>query len=419
MLRLRKNITLTIGIIGCSFIISSFLISWPSLYATYADSDFVSDTPRISYTSIERTVPSEPITRNYEIQFHIMKLHNRLNYKRLSAMRITKLIYRVFEDQEKDGGLYFNNTQFHTLQPALEQLIAEFDFKHLNLCAWMIGRNFKWITDISLFDSQIENDTRQEIPKLDIFNPDAIRKIITIYKELASCKIDAILIQDDFILRYNEGFSSWGKTYFSAAAKVPAVEKLMMTNGTPYNEVWKRVKIDQLKKVLKSIVENCKMVNSAIKIGINIYYETPVFPEKAGAWYAHNLKEILETGVDFIYLMSYQRQIKDEMNWNEEKNRAFFKEIIEKAYDLCKEKLVVKLQIRDWKTAERIPLDEVRAYLELIPPQVEHVCFTPVKVEDYDYLEELIGIAVKVQAGHPFGAKDREEKKEIKDGFIM
>ena len=137
------------------------------------------------------------------------------------------------------------------------------------------------------------------------------------------------------------------------------------------------------------------MVNSAVKIGINIYYETPVFPEKAGAWYSHNLRELLDTGVDYIYLMSYQRQIKDEMNWNEERNRVFFKELVEKAYDICKEKLVVKLQIRDWKTAERIPLEEVRAYLDLIPPRVERVCFTPVKVEDYEYLEELIGGAVK------------------------
>lgn len=308
-------------------------------------------------------------------------------------MRISKVIYRVFEATEKEGGLYFNNRQFNTLQPALEQLIAEFDFKKLNLCAWMMGRKFEWLTDTSLFDYQYENDCRQAIPKLDIFNPDAVRKLITVYKELASRNIDCILIQDDFTLRYNEGFSSWGKAQFTSVVRAPAVEKLMMADGTPYNQVWKRVKMDQINKVLKSLVENCKMVNSALKVGINIYYETPASPEKAETWYAHNLKEILDTGVDNIYLMSYQRQIKDEMNWNEERNRAFFKETVEKAYNLCKEKLVVKLQIRDWKTSERIPADEVRAYLDLIPPQVERVCFTPVKVEDYDYLEELIGVA--------------------------
>lgn len=389
MQRLRKNTAHTIGIIGCSF-----LIFFSSLYA---GTGYAPDTPGAS------NVQDAQLARNYEIQFHVIKVHKQLDYNRLYSMGITKLIYRVFEDEEKEGGLYFINTQFNILQPALEQLIGEFDFKQLNLCAWMIGRKFNWLRDTSLFDSQYENDRRQIIPKLDIFNHDAVGKLIAVYKELASRKIDAILIQDDFMLRYNEGFSNWGKARFAAEAKVPAVEKLMMANGTPYNEAWKRVKAEQLKKVLQSIVENCKMVNSAVKIGINIYYETPAFPQKAGAWYSHNLTEILTTGIDYIYLMSYQRQIKDEMNWDEERNRVFFKETVEKAYDICKEKLVVKLQIRDWKTAERIPIDEVRAYLDLIPAQVEHVCFTPVKVEDYDYLEELIRGAAK-------NAKDREEK---------
>jgi hypothetical protein len=89
--------------------------------------------------------------------------------------------------------------------------------------------------------------------------------------------------------------------------------------------------------------------------------------------------------------MSYHRQIKDEMRLSETRNRTLFKEIVEKAYQICKEKLIVKLQTRDWNTSERIPADEVKAYLTLIPPQVHRVCFTPVTPDDLDYLEEIIG----------------------------
>jgi hypothetical protein len=63
---------------------------------------------------------------------------------------------------------------------------------------------------------------------------------------------------------------------------------------------------------------------------------------------------------------------------------------VEKAYQICKEKLIVKLQIRDWNTSERLPADEVKAYLNLIPPQVHRVCFIPVMLYDLDYLEEII-----------------------------
>jgi hypothetical protein len=226
---------------------------------------------------------------------------------------------------------------------------------------------------------------------LDVFNPEAIKTLITVYKELASHKIDCILIQDDFTLRYNEGFSNWGKAKFTGVTGVPAREDLMMQKNTPYNLSWNRVKINQINKVLKQIVQNCKSVNPGIKVGINIYYETPLYIKRSEAWYGHNLGEILETGVDYIYLMSYHRQIKAEMRLSETRNRTLFMKIVAKAYQTCKEKLIVKLQTRDWNTSERIPANEVKAYLNLIPPQVRRVCFIPVTPDDLDYLKEILG----------------------------
>ncbi|MFC2141102.1 poly-beta-1,6-N-acetyl-D-glucosamine N-deacetylase PgaB [Acidobacteriota bacterium] len=293
------------------------------------------------------------------------------------------------------GGLYFVNTQFRTLEPALEKIIEEFDFKKFDLCAWMIGRKFNWLENTTLLDYQYENQARQVIRKLDVFNPDAVKKLITVYKELASHKIQCILIQDDFTLRYNEGFSNWGKAKFTTLTGKPAREELMMQKNTPYNLNWNRVKVNQLNTVLKQIVQNCKSVNSGIKVGINIYYETPLYIKRSEAWYGHNLSEIVETGVDYIYLMSYHRQVKDEMRLSETRSRALFKEIVEKAYQICKEKLIVKLQTRDWNTSEQIPADEVKAYLNLIPPQVHRVCFTPVTPDDLDYLEYILGVSTK------------------------
>lgn len=333
--------------------------------------------------------------RSYEIQFFTIRLQNQLNYSRLENIGIKKIIYPGFRDDETGGGLYFVNTQFRTLEPALEKFIEEFDFKKLDLCTWMIARKFNWLENTGLLDYQYENKTRRVIRKLDVFNPDAVKKLITVYKELASHNIQCILIQDDFTLRYNEGFSNWGKAKFTTVTGEPAREELMVQKNTPYNLNWNRVKMNQLNGILKQIVQNCKSVNSGIKVGINIYYETPLYIKRAEAWYGHNLDEILETGVDYIYLMSYHRQIKGEMRLSETRSRALFKKIVDKAYQICKKKLIVKLQIRDWNTSEQIPVDEVKAYLNLIPPQVHHVCFTPVTPDDIDYLEEIIGVSTK------------------------
>jgi biofilm PGA synthesis lipoprotein PgaB len=333
--------------------------------------------------------------RGYEIQLFAYKFDNSLDCRHLKSIGIKKIIYRVFKNDETSGGLYFVNTQFRTLEPALEKIIEKFDFKQFDLGAWMIARKFNWLENTSMLDYQYNNQTRQVIRKLDIFNPDAVKKLITVYKELASHKIQSILIQDDFTLRYNEGFSNWGKAKFTTVTGEPAREELMIKKNTPYHLNWNRVKVNQLNGVLKQIVQNCKSVNSGIKVGINIYYEAPLYIKRSEAWYGHNLGEILETGVDYIYLMSYHRQIKDEMRLSETRSRALFKEIVAKAYQICKEKLIVKLQTRDWNTGEQIPVDEVKAYLNLIPPQVHRVCFTPVTSDDIDYLEDILGVSTK------------------------
>jgi hypothetical protein len=318
-----------------------------------------------------------------------------LDYARLEKAGIRKIIYPVFKDDEENGGLYFVNSRFHTIRPALEQLIAEFDYGKVELCAWMIARSFKW-ADKSLMDYRYENSTRRMVPKLDLFNPSVVQHIMEVYRELASRKINCILIQDDFAIRYNEGFSSWGKAKFSEVTQVPAREKLMIQKDSPHNLNWNRIKVKHLSKLLKLIVDSCKRVNSGIKIGLNIYYETPVYSDRAEAWYGHDLRKIMDAGVDYVYLMAYHRQIKEEMKFDEEKNRVFFKELVEKAAQICREKLIVKVQIRDYKTGERIPAEEVKVYLNLVPRQVRRVCFTPVTLDDLDYLEGIIGSAAAV-----------------------
>lgn len=328
--------------------------------------------------------------RTYEIQFHTVNLTGKLDYQRWKNVGISRIIFRVFQDEPIDGGLYFINTQFRTLSPALEKLIDEFDYKKLDLFAWMISRKFCWLDNKRLFDYQYQDGQRQVVPKLDIFNPDATQKMITAYKELASHRIKGILIQDDLTLRFNEGFSNWGKAQFSRFTHVPARENLMIEKNSPYYASWKRVKIDQVNHIVSLIVSNCKQVNSGITIGMNVYYETPIFTERAEDWYSHNLQQLADSGLDYIYLMAYHRQMKKEMNLDEFHNRELFKKMIICAYATCKEKLVVKLQIRDWDSGQLIPEEELRTYLDLIPPQVERVCFTPVMITDIDYIGKLV-----------------------------
>ena len=328
----------------------------------------------------------------FECQFFAVNIENKVDYKVLNGTGIEKIIFRVFQDNPTNGGLFFKNSQYNTINNYLGKIGSEIKATgvDIDLFAWMITRKFNWTSQPELFDYSFEKSKRKRVLKYDIFNPNAVKKIITIYRELASKPIEGILIQDDFFIRYNEGLSNWGKAAFTRVTQLPAREHLMTKTDSPYNKKWRQIKVAQVNKVLKEIVSNVKEVKPGIKIGMNIYYETPYYVENAEKWYAHDLKGIVESGLDYIYLMSYQRQIKNEMKLDESNNRMLFWKIVNNALKICKDKLIVKLQLRDWKTGKRVPASEIISYLDIVPREVKRVCFTPVKPGDSEYLKKII-----------------------------
>jgi hypothetical protein len=341
--------------------------------------------------------------RTFEVQFHSVDISGKLPYHYLNEIGINKVIVRVFQNRGKSGGLYFNNSSFRVITPYLEQLAPEFSSRTLDLYAWMITRRFSWVEDDSLLDYQYHNGSRSMVRKLDIFNPQAIEKIIGIFRELSGKPIRGILLQDDFFLRFNEGFSNWGKAVFTNTTGLSADPRLMMNPKTASGRQWKQVKVNQITRVLGMIVRACREVNPRIKIGMNVYYESPYFIHRSRAWYSHDLVRLANTEIDYIYLMSYHRQMKKEMKLSESQNRELFRKIIENALKICGDKLVVKLQCRDWDTAGLVPLSELKAYLGLIPGRVKQVCLTPVKSHDFYYLKNLI----KPETSQISGSADR------------
>lgn len=328
--------------------------------------------------------------RHYELQFPSTNFLHNLNYNDLCSLGIDKIIVRVFHAHKKYGGLRFKNSYFKYNDPILDSLMKEISGSCCELWAWMITRRFAWLKTSDLFDFSRTERGKKQIPKLDIFNPEAIDKITAVFKELAKNKISGILIQDDLFIRYNEGFSNWGKARFNLSTGQHADENQMMAKDTPLNHQWVQVKVRQVTDILKRLIRECKSVHPGIQIGMNIFYEAPVFKKNAAAWYAHSLEEITATELDSIYLMSYHRQIKREMKFSEAANRKFFKKLIKRAYEISGEKLVAKVQLRDWRSGERIPVSEIRAYLTLVDSRVKRICFTPVTFEDQQYLHQIL-----------------------------
>lgn len=328
--------------------------------------------------------------RQHEIQLRRNDYAAVAASERLRAAGFSKAILRVFSDDEKNGGLYFSNGIFPVVRPALDLWAREFSQKAVSLWAWMGTRKFAWLKDSGLLDHEWASGVPRLTSKLDLFNPQSLELIVRLFGQLARQQVAGILIQDDLTLLRGEGFSSWGKASFTRASGLAADPQRLLAGGSAHNRVWEDVKVERVATVLGKITAACREANPSVQVGLNVHYEAPLQPAQARSWYAFDARAVNATGVDLFYLMAYHRQMKTEMKLGEGDVRLYFRRMLESALRLWGSRLVVKLQVRDWKTSEPIPADELKTYYGLIPDGVERVCFAAADPEDIDLISQII-----------------------------
>jgi len=329
-------------------------------------------------------------TRRHEVQFRRNDYAAVPAPSRLQAAGLSKAILRVFSDDERNGGLYFDSGLFPVARPVLDRWAQEYSGKTVPLWAWMGARKFAWLGNDALLDREWSAGEPRPIPKLDLFNPQALGLIVALFSRLAGQPVQGILIQDDLTLLRGEGFSNWGKASFIQASGLEADPRRMLARGTAHYRAWEDVKARRVAEVLGHIVAACREASPAVMIGVNVHYEAPLTPERARSWYACDVPAISASGVNLFYLMAYHRQMKAEMKLDESASRIFFRSLLEAALKRWGPKLAVKLQVRDWLSSEPIPLDELKAYYGLIPDGVERVCFAAADPEDIPLIFRLI-----------------------------
>lgn len=328
--------------------------------------------------------------RRHELQFRRNDYPAVPAPSRLVAAGVGKAILRVFSDDERNGGLYFSNGRFPVVRPALAAWAGVFAGGQAPLWAWMGARKFAWLRDGGLLDLEWDGSGFRAVPKLDLFHPGAVDLIASLFADLARQGPAGILIQDDLTLLRREGFSAWGRAAFIRASGLDADPRRMLAPGTAHQRAWEAVKVARVGEALGRIVGACRAARPGIPVGLNVHYEAPLTPERARSWYAFDAAGAEAAGIDLFYLMAYHRQMRAEMRLGEGENRLYFRRMLEAGLRLWGDKLVVKMQVRDWKSSEPIPLEELRAYYDLIPAGVGRVCFAAADPEDIALISQVI-----------------------------
>jgi tetratricopeptide (TPR) repeat protein len=327
--------------------------------------------------------------------------------KSLKEAGVNTLIFRVFQnkgdrtyrfaDPKYEEGVYFKTEH----APVVDDLLGKIaDIAHRNgvdLFAWMTTRYAAYGYDShpeSHCKSYNFTTKRIEVARgFNLFRSDVLKRLEGLFHDLGRYPIDGILFQDDLILRHNEDFSvEANRAFFREFGYSPHpdlfyIEPYQSSSGKYYVKaysdkfwVWAGWKNRWLMDVAKRLMAAAKKSNPNLEFGINLYYEAVLNHSNGVAWFSQTLQEAIKMDFDYYAVMAYHRQSMSELGMDERKSFDLMAEVTRKAVESVKDpsRVMMKVQLLDWRKYEVIPKKEVETLLKDVLGQGEvSLAFVP------------------------------------------
>ena len=302
----------------------------------------------------------------------------------LAKAGVNTLIIRAFQNRgdrmyrfavpKRRTGVYFQTTHAPVVDPVLRTITSLAHRHGLRVFAWMETRK----TPLDLPDPTSAKaksycfETKRFVPDSDwsIFDRSVEKHLVGLYRDVVTSGVDGILIQDDLVMRQDEDFSP------------EAVRRFFQDTGhrldpeTLYGDVfqdaqgrwcvpkysnifweWAAWKNKELLKLADKLIHAAKSENPDIAIAMNFMYESVTAPRNALAWLSQSLPEAARLPIDYFAIMAYHRQIRKELRLSEE---AAYNKVAHMTTRLLEQiddphKILMKVQMTDWKTRQEIP----------------------------------------------------------------
>lgn len=327
--------------------------------------------------------------------------------RELKNAGIDTLILRVFQIKgdriykfvkpRHDEGVYFKTEYAPVVEDILGKIAEIAHRNRMDLFAWITTRysdfGLEGHSEYRCKSYNFETKKMEVGRGFNLFHPDVLKRLEGLFRDLSRYPIDGILFQDDLILRHNEDFSieanrAFLKEFgFTPHPDIFYIDPYKSDSGKYYVQAyterfwtWANWKNRWLMDVAKRLMSTAKESNPNLQFGINLYYETVLNHSNAVAWFSQSLSAALENGFDYYAIMAYHRQTMKELNMEEKKVFDLMAEVSQKAVKLVGDpsKVLMKVQILDWKNYEVIPQKEVEEILSGILEQGEvSLAFVP------------------------------------------
>jgi biofilm PGA synthesis lipoprotein PgaB len=317
--------------------------------------------------------------------------------KRIAATGADTVIVRVFNNKidnkvdrfypfitpRTDAGVYFNTDRAPVVADALSPMIDAARKNGLKIWAWMTTRYAVWGDDPRQLRAY-DFTRKMIIPAFgrDLFDDRKVADLVGLYQDLAAYDIDGILLQDDLILKHNEGMGETAERLFGSPIRPetfynnphlsPDGSKYYAESYTDRFREWSRFKSARLSAVAGEIIKGSRAVRPDLKFAVNLYYEALSRPENGLAWFSQDVDELLKSGVDYVFIMAYHRQIMKEKGFTDLGPAGkLLTEITSRAIPAIGDpaRVGIKLQVMDWDTGRPVGPEELRmtaSYLKQI-----------------------------------------------------
>jgi biofilm PGA synthesis lipoprotein PgaB len=334
---------------------------------------------------------------------------------RMKHLGVNIMIFRVFGNKgdriykfanpNSDIGVYFKTTHSPVIDDVLAK-VTKIAHKHgIKVFAWMTTRHAIYDAEEDVWDSEYsfsEMDYKT-LPKLDLFNDQAVWRLQQLYADLAKYPIDGVLIQDDFVMRHMEGFGTEARVQYLSQynklldAKNMYTELELKDNGRVKriiysDEFWQFQgwKNAQLILVADELIKILKEANPRLEVALNVSYELFHNPKNALAWFAHD--KILAKKFNYVAVMAYQDQMMKELGVSLDEAGNLIKENTDKAIEAMgsPERVIMKIQTIDWDTSKELSLKQIRftcQKVEFVSPDVG-IALAPWENRNYNFMKD-------------------------------
>jgi biofilm PGA synthesis lipoprotein PgaB len=260
------------------------------------------------------------------------------------------LVKEADRKQNREG-VYFNTDQAPVILDILTPACASAHRAGLKIFAWMTTLKANYARNsrpqVLSYDEKSGSIIREEnlLAPTASANIDFLKKL---FLDLAAYPIDGILLQDDLMLRHNQGFEQIDGTIIPNPKNLYQHTDKNRTQISVYKPLfhrWRRQQALTLQHVANTIFTTCRSLKPALLCAQNTHYELLYNDDWGRDWFACTQESLAVSQADYLMVMAYQERIRNELDLVTEKElSSTMLKLFENGLTLEKKKIIFKFE---------------------------------------------------------------------------